>query len=333
MDPADLQSVRGAVTNQGALLDQHSLALQEIMKGLQELSTSVAGIQHRLSAPVGPPAPAPDPAQTPPVPVPPYHREPQVPTPERYDGDLGSCRAFLLQCGLVFDQQPTSFATDGSKIAFVIGLLRGKALEWASAVWETQSNVASTYPMFTSEMRKLFDHPVRGRDASKRLHALRQGTRGVADYAIEFRTLAVESGWNDEALESVFYNGLSSQIKDELVSYPEPETLEDLVQLAIRVDNRCRERQRERRRSESPLPRRVATSYSVGGGPPRYNARSPAGTNNEERPEHEPMQLGRYHLDEEERRRRFDNNSCLFCGLQGHYRSSCPRRSSNRRAR
>ncbi|XP_077961190.1 uncharacterized protein LOC144410185 [Gasterosteus aculeatus] len=234
MDPADLQSVRGAVTNQGALLDQHSLALQEIMKGLQELSTSVAGIQHRLSAPVGPPAPAPDPAQTPPVPVPSYHREPQVPTPERYDGDLGSCRAFLLQCGLVFDQQPTSFATDGSKIAFVIGLLRGKALEWASAVWETQSNVASTYPMFTSEMRKLFDHPVRGRDASKRLHALRQGTRGVADYAIEFRTLAVESGWNDEALESVFYNGLSSQIKDELVSYPEPETLEDLVQLAIR---------------------------------------------------------------------------------------------------
>ncbi|CAL8394463.1 unnamed protein product [Boreogadus saida] len=26
--------------------------------------------------------------------------------PERYEGDLGSCRSFLLQCSLVFELQP-----------------------------------------------------------------------------------------------------------------------------------------------------------------------------------------------------------------------------------
>lgn len=42
----------------------------------------------------------------------------------------------------------------------------------------------------------------------------------MAEYAVEFRTLAMESGWN-EALTSVFANGLTEQLKDELVSYPE----------------------------------------------------------------------------------------------------------------
>ena len=37
-------------------------------------------------------------------------REPSVPTPEWYAGDLGACGRFLLQCSLVFQQQPTTTA-------------------------------------------------------------------------------------------------------------------------------------------------------------------------------------------------------------------------------
>ena len=40
----------------------------------------------------------------------------------------------------------------------------------------------------------------------------------VADYTIDFRTLAAESGWNNEALLTSFYQGLSEDIKDELAS-------------------------------------------------------------------------------------------------------------------
>lgn len=91
-------------------------------------------------------------------------------------------------------------------------------------------------------MRELFEHPVRGKDASKRLCSLRQGSRSVAEYVIDFRTLAVEAGWNEESLQAVFHQGLSEQIKDELISYPEPSDLDKLVALSIRIDNRCRER-------------------------------------------------------------------------------------------
>ncbi|XP_034143100.1 proline-rich protein 36-like [Esox lucius] len=95
----------------------------------------------------------------------------------RYDGDMGLCRSFLLQCGLAS-----------------LRILRGDALKWASAIWERQSPYTQSYSAFTIKIRKVFDHLVCGRDASKRLFALHQGVRSVAEYAVEFRTLAEENG-------------------------------------------------------------------------------------------------------------------------------------------
>ena len=73
-------------------------------------------------------------------------------------------------------------------------------------------------------MRSVFDHPVRGKEASHSLLQLRQGSRSVASFAVEFRTLAAESGWNEEALQGVFQNALSSKLKDRLTSWKNPRT-------------------------------------------------------------------------------------------------------------
>ncbi len=185
-------------------------------------------------------------------------REPWVSPPERYDGNLGQCKTFLMQCGLVFALQPLTSATERSKIAYLIGLLRGAALEWASVHWRRQDQVTTTYVAFTTEMTKVFDHPVQGNDASMRLFTLHQGLRSVAEYAIEFRTLAVESGWNNESLLAVFINGLSERLKDELVTHPEPVNLDNLIALTIRIDNLCRERRRQKQHSPASevIPRR-----------------------------------------------------------------------------
>lgn len=42
-------------------------------------------------------------------------REPWVSHPERYEGNLGQCMTFLMQCGLVFDLQPQSYSTDKAR--------------------------------------------------------------------------------------------------------------------------------------------------------------------------------------------------------------------------
>uniref|UniRef100_A0A8D0A7J2 Uncharacterized protein n=1 Tax=Sander lucioperca TaxID=283035 RepID=A0A8D0A7J2_SANLU len=73
-------------------------------------------------------------------------REPWVSPPETYDGHLGKCKTVLLQYGLVFDLQPLT----------------------------RQDPVTSTYANFIHEMSKVFDHPVQGQDAARRLFSFRQ---------------------------------------------------------------------------------------------------------------------------------------------------------------
>ncbi len=49
-------------------------------------------------------------------------------------------------------------------------------------------------------------------------------------------------------------------------------------------------------------------------------------------PATEPMQIGVTHLSGEERERRVRLNLCLYCGLPGHIRASCPTRPSRNNA-
>ncbi|XDV25633.1 hypothetical protein PO909_029519 [Leuciscus waleckii] len=69
------------------------------------------------------------------------------------------------------------------------------AREWGTAVWEMQKDCCDQYALFKEEMIKVFDRSVYGQEASRLLSVLRQGRRSVADFAIEFRTLATTCGW------------------------------------------------------------------------------------------------------------------------------------------
>lgn len=159
--------------------------LQTLSAQVVEISQALANITHAHAhgSPSAPNPPSPSSDLPPP-------RELYVLPPEPYDGNLGTCRDFLTQCSLVFDLQPHTYSTDKAKVAYLIGCLRGSARSWATAEWEKRAPIVSSYSDFTDEMRKIFDHPVRGKEASKRLFSLRQGPRSVAEFAVEFRCLA-----------------------------------------------------------------------------------------------------------------------------------------------
>uniref|UniRef100_A0A3P8TFT3 DUF4939 domain-containing protein n=1 Tax=Amphiprion percula TaxID=161767 RepID=A0A3P8TFT3_AMPPE len=57
-------------------------------------------------------------------------REPFVPVPDHYDGDLGSCQAFLPQVSLDFEMQPLSYSSNRACVAYLLSLLKGMAKEW-----------------------------------------------------------------------------------------------------------------------------------------------------------------------------------------------------------
>ena len=352
MDPAEFAQLQGAVALQGQLLGQHENHLAQMNDRLAQLVTAVQALTVTPPSAVAPGGHQAQrgadgaPAVTP--------REPHVSPPERYSGESGSsCRGFISQCTLIFTLQPSAFTTDGAMVAYIMTLLSGRALAWANALLEKQSPLCSDFDRFIDEMKRVFDCPVRGRDAATRLLNLRQGRNSAANYAIEFRVLAAESEWSDAALIPTFLHGLSDEVKDELVSRELSEGLDSLITLAIQVDNRIREYRRERRLRMGPR----APDYSrVGPSAPEYSRAGPSAPDysrlgpsasdysrmvpnpptssaaTDFSSAEEPMHLGRTRLTPRERQRRISKKLCLYCGESGHFLVSCPEREGNESA-
>lgn len=226
-----------------------------------------------------------------------------VSLPDHYVGSLKDCRGFLLQCALYFAHQPSM--PDHTRVATVVSRLGGRALEWATAVWENEPHIVSSYNSFTNLFKAVFDHPVQGRGAGDQLLQLRQGTQTTAEYALTFRTKAAASGWNEAALLTAFRNGLRPELQKELACRDDDLSLDSLISLAIRLDHLLRERQR--------LPEPAPTTL-------HNRTRDVA--------ESEPMQLGSTRLSAAERRARLAEGRCLYCGELGHTLSVCQSRPS-----
>lgn len=329
MNPAESETLKQALASQAAKVHQHDSSLHQIMDHLQQLATSVAQLGNQLAAmrdqldaahanPVAPQQA--DQISTPAS----LAREPFIPIPARYGGDLGTCSQFLHQCSLVFSQQPNTYATQEAKVAFIMSLLTGQAAAWALAISSQHANLRSDYLHFTEEMKRVFDHPVKGRQAVGHLLDMQQGNQSVSQYALEFRILAAESGWGETELQTIFKRGLNSSIQDELALRDECGSLNQLIDIAIRLDNRIRERVRERQEAQRRRPQPSAPLPANGLSPTSSASGNPAP------PVEEPMQLGRARLTPAERQRRMEGRLCLYCGQGGHFIGRCPEASKGR---
>ncbi|KAI5607204.1 nephrocystin-4-like, partial [Silurus asotus] len=126
-----------------------------------------------------------------------------------FSGDPDSCQSFIMQCDLIFCMQPSQLGTKRSKVAYVISLLSGRALRWATAEWKSQSAHCRSFAVFSAELRNVFGTSMPRQDAARSLVSAAQGHRSVAEFAAEFRTQATDSGWDRIALYDTFLQGLS----------------------------------------------------------------------------------------------------------------------------
>ncbi len=106
-----------------------------------------------------------------------------------------------------------------------------------------------------------------------------------------FRTLAAQTGWPDDPLKLHFRKGLSAELQSELACRDEGKTLDQFIDLAIRIDNLLRSRRQPR-----------VSSAPVGVTAPP--------------PDSEPMQIGFTHLSEEERDRCMRKNLSILWTLR-----------------
>ena len=291
----------------------HDQTLTYLAAQLQQLTATV---QQLAAAVVAAPAPLP----MPPAPASAFSPmgfspEPRVGTPERYAGEPEGCSPFLTNCSILFALQPHTFASEAARVAFTVNHLTGKARLWGTAEWERQTPACSSFPAFSAELRKVFGPVSVGPDAAGGLLSLSQGNGSVVDYAIGFRTRGRLSNWNSEAQCDAYLRGLAAYIKDELVSFDLPNSLDGLIELTSRMDRRIQTRRRERR-SEGVQHAWAPRHPGPTGTPPLTPEPHPAGD--------EPMQVGRTSLTLEEREHRRRGNLCLYCGRAGHFVSRCP---------
>ncbi|MGL5566229.1 MAG: DUF4939 domain-containing protein [Plesiomonas sp.] len=309
MDTASSPDFTEFINHSVARMDQQQESISATGRAVQALVTQVSELSQQLrqlripTAPAPPPFPSPSPEQR-------DLPEPRLPVPQSYAGEPDFCRAFLNKCSLHFALQPRTFEKEESKVAFVLTLLTGKAALWGTAVWENRDQCCSSFLALSAEMRRVFDRAVAGKEAARQLTALKQGNRTVAEYAIQFRTLAAECRWNEEAQWDVFLHGLADRIHREIYVLDLPKTFNELVELALRVDSRLQrlelleesgEKHSGGNRRCSPLVDTVGSVYDP-----------------------EPMQVGRARLSREERERRRSQGLCLYCGASGHIIRNCP---------
>ncbi len=244
MDPVKETPIYFAVRVQGVMLGRHEVELVAVKHAVEILSAQVMELTGQLQSL----------RSTLSSPQPRYLPEPRINNPPCYSGQPTECRAFLTQCEVIFSLQPTTYAEDRSRVAFVLSLLTGRARDWGAAVWRSEAGCCELFSTFKEEI-KIFDRSVYGHEASRQLVTLRQGRRSATDYAIEFRTLAATCEWNEQALSARFLEGLSGDIKEEIFFRDQPTGLDQLVELAIRLDKRFEARRHAR--YSTPEPRTV----------------------------------------------------------------------------
>ncbi|KAK3542360.1 hypothetical protein QTP86_025865 [Hemibagrus guttatus] len=185
-----------------------------------------------INAPAAAP-PAATSASTATSPSPPVIASP-VATPAPFSGSVEDCNGFLLQCSLALEMQPHLYPDDWAKVAFIISRLDGKALRWAEPIWTHNSPIVTSLPSFIEHFKEVFGKPAWDSSVGERLCRLKQGVMSVSDYALQFRTLAAASGWNEQALITTYRQGLDPRIRLHLAAYEDSIELEKFIQLSIR---------------------------------------------------------------------------------------------------
>jgi hypothetical protein len=271
--------------------------------------------------------------------------------PDTFDGtDPRKLNSFILQCNLYF-RNNSAYSDDSVKVTFALSYLRGMALEnFEPAILDSDAfyDWMDDWSAFVTELKTELGPIDPVNEAADNIDNLRmKDSHKILKYNVEFTRLAKLTRWDESALRHRYYTGLAERIKDVLSqSLTKPQTLLELKTAAHAIDARYWERSREKARTGNPSSgksehksdkRPVQTTLSSHpGSKSNFENRKPEGKS--ERPDKSNKPAFRPHVEklgkdgkltQEERRRRFDNNLCMFCGGVGHIAKDCPKSTSS----
>lgn len=201
----------------------------------------------------------------------------KLPMPPRFKGTPADLDGWVLQVKTYITYNEIKFEKEEGKTYFAAALLDGVAARWfepflrryhewkeAKAGSKEEKELYDRHPdlkemfddtdEFFVKLRTEFGELDAALRAEQRLMKLHQRT-SVTDYATTFRIEAAKTDLGEEALVMLFYNGLKRHVIDEIYKLDRPKTLQAMVEVATRVDNRYFDHQREYNRGRHDKPR------------------------------------------------------------------------------
>ncbi|OMJ15695.1 Retrotransposon-derived protein PEG10, partial [Smittium culicis] len=243
-------------------------------------------------------------------------RQFRLPEPPKFPGRSEDPKNFLLKIKLQFSAKPITFESDERKILFFASYLSEEAASWFDQLLQENSPVLGNYESFLVEFNRIFFNPNLILANADALMKCSQGTRQVIEYSSEFRRLANTSKFNQAALVYLYQKGLHPTILDRLTMTETPEKLEELINIAVKIDQRVQERNL------------MAKDYTHINHPvPQYH--TPSIQNNNSMDIDMITERRRGPLSEQEKDRRRINGLCLYCGKPGHIVADCRLKPKN----
>ena len=161
MDSAEAQQVAAFLQDQGSRISRQEEFQTAMATHLSVLLGRVQDLVEHLTKTSGPAAvpetpAAPTAAPTPAPAAPGFGPGIRLASPERFSGEPGQCKPFLIDCSIHYEHAPHAFPTDISKIAFMISHLTGRARAWATAEWARDSPLCDSLAEFKAALQRTF---------------------------------------------------------------------------------------------------------------------------------------------------------------------------------
>ncbi|EEB88862.1 hypothetical protein MPER_13117 [Moniliophthora perniciosa FA553] len=283
--------------------------------------------------------------------------------PDTFDGsNPKSLKPWLASLALHFNDRPDVFDGDHCKVMFALSYLRGNAAKWfqpdilgtgrgGTPLW------MQSYAAFLQELWDNFGPRNTRAEAEQALSNLRMRDNDhIRTYDLKFQDIVVELDWGENAYTFQYYRGLPDRIKDEMSRVGRPENLSSLRTLARTLDDRYWTRQEEKSR-QNPTPNSNQSQQGSKGGKSTNSGQNSGSTSSSTNskpsqstssgsttdasksnsgststskstlPSFLQGKLKNGKLTPDERKRRQDNNLCMFCGGK-HELQSCKRKAA-----
>src|SRR5882672_1470488 len=278
--------------------------------------------------PAAPPPPGPNPPNPPAAQAMAQQNQPPRPVgnpPEPYDGTPNKATPFWNTLASYYDMNRDCYTTESKCVAAALTHFKAgsQAGDWASDHMATalRNNPADygTWDAFKDAFKEQFIPPQTQAESIGKLHNLPMGNREFNDWYQEWSMNACRANVDDVTKMYTFRRNLNQGLHQKIIAIaPQPDTLEGLVQKARELDQAWHVYNIPRSTpSRGFRPRNTRINEIKEDVATEINATQGCHGNFRGR----GRGCGR--LSEQERKRRFDNNLCLYCGIAGHMAAKC----------